>query len=150
MTRQTCIITSLIFMFYHLWGAKYTEDCPIEHKIPVWLIVSGVVALFQGIFAPAFRNDGKSERNSRLGVFQAVGLIVNVFQMVWLIVGSVWVYSNYKPSYNESDGHMFCQKTLYLFSFWILNVTYIGLCITLLISIGISLYNRGLTGPNPS
>ena len=135
-------------LFYHLRGAKYKDDCHIEHKIPIWLIVSGVVALFQGIFAPAFRSNGKSQRDSGCGVFQAVGLIVNIFQIVWLIVGSVWVYSNYKPSYNEADGHMFCHETLYLFSFWILNVTYIGLSITLFISIGIFMYNRGPSGPN--
>ena len=110
--------------------------------------MSGVVALFQGIFAPAFRNDGKSERNSGRGVFQAVGLIINIFQMVWLIIGSVWVYANYKPSFIEADGHMFCNETVYMFSFWILNITYIGLCITLFISIGIFLYNRGLSGDN--
>ncbi|CAB3982968.1 Hypothetical predicted protein [Paramuricea clavata] len=127
-------------------GAKYKDDCPVEHKIPIWLIVSGVVALFQGLFAPAFRNDGKSERTSGRGIFQAVGLIINIFQMVWLIIGSVWVYGNYEPSYNEADGDMFCNETVYLFSFWILNVTYIGLCIALFVSIGVSLYNRGLSG----
>ena len=125
-------------------GSKYKDDCPIQHKVPVWLIVSGVVALFQGIFAPSFRDDGKSDGNSGRGVFRAVGLIVNIFQMVWLIMGSVWIYGIYKPSFHEADGVMFCDETLYQFSFWILNVTYIGLCITLFISIGMFVYNRGL------
>ena len=132
---------------FHFWqGAKYKDDCPIEQKIPIWLIVSGVVALFQGIFAPAFRNDGKSEQNSGRSVFRAVGLIINIFQMVWLIIGSVWIYGNYEPDYNKADDYKFCHETVYMFSFWILNVTYIGLSITLFISIGLFLYNRGLTG----
>ena len=129
-----------------LVGAKYNNDCPTHDKIPIWLIVSGIVALFQGIFAPAFRNDGKSEHNSGRGVFRAIGLFVNIFQMVWLIIGSAWIYGIYKPSFDKADGDMFCDETLYMFSFWILNVTYIGLCITLFISIGMFVYNRGLSG----
>lgn len=124
-------------------GAKYEDDCPVEHKIPIWLIVSGAVALFQGIFAPAFQSDGHSERSRGRIIFQALGLIVNVFQVVWFIVGSVWVYSNYKPSYNENDPN-YCEKTVFLFSFWILNITYIGLCLTLIVSGALLVYNRGL------
>lgn len=108
--------------------------------------MSGVVALFQGVFAPAFRNEGKSVQTTGRGVFKAIGLVVNIFQMVWLIIGSVRVYGNYKPSFDEASGDAFCHETVYLFSFWLLNVTYIGLCLTLLISFAMFIYNRGLSG----
>lgn len=47
------------------------------------------------------------------------------------VVGNVWVYSIYVPSYDPLVP-MYCAKTLYLFAFWTITLVYIiiGLIIT--------------------
>ena len=40
--------------------------------------------------------------------------------------GCVWVYRIYKPSFEESDPE-FCNKTVYVFAFWLITTAYIFL-----------------------
>ena len=101
--------------------------------------------MIQGLFSQAFQDNEKAERRPGRTVFQAIGLIANVFQMVWIIIGSFWVYSKYEPSYNQTNSD-YCEKTVYLFTFWVITITHIGLFVTLLISGLLLLFTRGLKG----
>jgi len=40
--------------------------------------------------------------------------------------GSVWVYKEYEPNYDPSRGK-YCNRTLYLFAFWLITSVYIVL-----------------------
>lgn len=42
----------------------------------------------------------------------------------FLFSGNVWIYKIYQPPYDKSQG-MYCDKTLYLFAFWITSLVYI-------------------------
>ena len=51
--------------------------------------------------------------------------ILDFFLFVWFICGNVWIYHNYKPDFEDVDSADYCNKTLYLFAFWITTSTYI-------------------------
>uniref|UniRef100_A0A8C1KHJ8 Si:dkey-19b23.14 n=1 Tax=Cyprinus carpio TaxID=7962 RepID=A0A8C1KHJ8_CYPCA len=50
------------------------------------------------------------------------------------IAGSVWIYSVHPPSYDPTNGQNYCNKTLYLFAFWLNTVCYGCLAVLLLCS----------------
>ena len=53
-----------------------------------------------------------------------MGIPVYLRWHVCLSAGNVWIYSIYQPNYNPSAGPH-CDKTLYLFAFWITSLVYI-------------------------
>ncbi|XP_045212511.2 uncharacterized protein LOC123563656 [Mercenaria mercenaria] len=72
-------------------GSVHFNDCKIETLIPVYLIVSGVSpVLFTG-FCCKDNDDGSS-----CGPGTVCGIIGFLFNLSWLICGSVWVCPNYK------------------------------------------------------
>jgi hypothetical protein len=62
-----------------------------------------------------------------------------VFWSAWLIAGSFWIYSNYQPSYSNANDtkemKQYCDKVLYLFSFWAINLTYMFFVIFLIAAV---------------
>ena len=114
-------------------GSEYKDKCPLEDRIPIWLIVSGTVALLQCISFLVFRMDGDSNQNYVRRLVQVFCLAVNIFQLVWFLIGSVWVYGNYEPNYDFRN-ETYCHKTVFVFSFWILNITYVVFCLTFFVS----------------
>lgn len=50
------------------------------------------------------------------------------------IAGSVWIYSLHPPSYDPTNEEKYCNKTLYLFAFWLNTVCYGCLAVLLLCS----------------
>jgi hypothetical protein len=53
----------------------------------------------------------------------------NVSKIITLIPGCVWVYRIYKPNMDEehSSDADYCNKTVYLFAFWLITTAYIFL-----------------------
>ena len=108
-------------------GAKYKNDCPIEEKIPIYLIVAGAVGVFRNLISLCQRakksdRDGEEEEKKR----NPVESILDCFLFAWFICGNVWIYHNYKEvTYNDSSSPSYCNETLYLFAFWITTATYI-------------------------
>lgn len=107
-------------------GAKYKNDCPVEEKIPIYLIVAGAVGIFRQLISlcqRAKRNeDDGNEEEKKHSPFES---ILDTFLFVWFICGNVWIYRNYEPNYDSSSGKAYCNQTLYLFAFWITTSTYI-------------------------
>ena len=72
--------------------------------------------------------------------------ILDCFMLAWFICGNVWIYSNYEPSY-EKGGSQYCDKTLYLFAFWITTATYIllgTLCVCVcFVAVCAAVFNEG-------
>uniref|UniRef100_A0A3P9D3Q6 Uncharacterized protein n=1 Tax=Maylandia zebra TaxID=106582 RepID=A0A3P9D3Q6_9CICH len=97
-----------------IMGALNLHDCPREPFIPIYLLVVGVVTLLFSILQCC--------RNCR----SAWSCLVSLFVFCWFIAGNVWIYSVYEPNYNKTASpHMYCDKTLYLFAFWTMNLNYI-------------------------
>lgn len=51
--------------------------------------------------------------------------LINWFMLGWFLIGSYWIYRIYEPNYDKSLG-LYCNKTLYTFSFWLVSSIYIA------------------------
>ncbi|CAH2324947.1 Hypothetical predicted protein [Pelobates cultripes] len=104
-------------------GAFYLHDCILERHIPIYLLVQGIVFLLTGLsLIILFAND-------KFILFFFFLCMISTFSFCWLIAGSVWVF----PHYTAYTGQ--CNNVLYLFTFWVLIVQYIGLSIAFLSSV---------------
>ena len=93
----------------------------MEDMIPIYLIVAASAGLFNTCCASALiyqSGDDKQTLNPLSGLIQ-------LFQFAWFITGNVWIYSIYEPNYTDPSSPDFCNKTLYLFAFWVTNSYYI-------------------------
>ncbi|CAB3366596.1 Hypothetical predicted protein [Cloeon dipterum] len=102
-------------------GTLYYHDCPVEPKIPLFLVVGGAITLINNF--PLDRADPNNEvtapqRKSSLRAF------LTLFSFTWFVLGSFWVYKQYKPSFNP-ENHDFCHPTVYMLAFWVLTLSYL-------------------------
>ncbi|KAH3786435.1 uncharacterized protein LOC127841674 isoform X1 [Dreissena polymorpha] len=89
-------------------GAVHLHDCPLEHMIPIWLIVSGVAPVFFG--CSGRRNNDDSGEKSGGGCAMILGIIGLLFNMAWLICGSVWIYPNFGKM--KADDFIPCTENI--------------------------------------
>ncbi|XP_059831146.1 transmembrane protein 272-like isoform X2 [Hypanus sabinus] len=116
-------------------GAIYLHSCTKQYLIPIYLIVSGSFTIFFVI--TTLKSCGSSEENS-MEVAHKSGnawwTLCSIFSFVWFICGNVWIYSIYEPEYINKLSPNYCDKTLYLFAFWLTTIMYILLGLTLVLS----------------
>ncbi|XP_028653868.2 transmembrane protein 272-like [Erpetoichthys calabaricus] len=115
-------------------GSIYLNSCPVQHYIPIYLIVSGVFCLVMDFLS--FFHFGKEAEvfgSSARGGSTVCNGLLSLFMVCWFITGNVWIYSIYQPNYDEQSGVLYCNKTLYLFAFWSTILVCIGLGILLLV-----------------
>ena len=106
-------------------GAKYKDECPAEDKIPIYLIVAGAVGAFRNLISlgrRAKQSDNQDEEEQSKN--RPLESILDCFLFVWFICGNVWIYKNYKPSFDDSQSD-YCNQTLYMFAFWVTTSMYI-------------------------
>ena len=51
--------------------------------------------------------------------------VTDIFLFTWFICGNIWVYGKYQPDYTGHNRELYCNKTLYLFAFWLNTSVYI-------------------------
>lgn len=51
-----------------------------------------------------------------------------IFTYIWMYVGSIWVYKEFEPNYDPTHGK-YCNKTLYMFAFWLITSVYVTIAI---------------------
>ncbi|KAH3884626.1 uncharacterized protein LOC127837876 [Dreissena polymorpha] len=89
-------------------GAVHLHDCPLKNMIPVWLIVSGVAPVF---FCCSGRcNIDESGEKSGVGCAMILGIIRLLFNLAWLICGTVWIYPNVGKM--NADDFIPCTKNI--------------------------------------
>ncbi|XP_075425922.1 transmembrane protein 272-like [Ascaphus truei] len=96
-------------------GSIHVDNCPIQPKIPIYLIVAGAFHLVAFAIIPLKKAAEK--------LMYAIEGVMGVFSSCWFIAGSVWVFSVYK----EYPGR--CNDTVYKFAFGILIFEYIFLAL---------------------
>ncbi|RVE60510.1 hypothetical protein OJAV_G00181540 [Oryzias javanicus] len=111
-------------------GAVHLDDCPRQHYIPIYLIVSGVFALVLGAVSclPCTQKSEEGRASPPLSCFCTVwNSLTSFFLFCWFIAGNVWIYSIYEPNYNKNttSTDLYCDKTVYLFAFWTTTLVYI-------------------------
>jgi hypothetical protein len=111
-------------------GAIYINDCPINNKIPIWLVVSGAFGLLSAIIRTSSncytlykkRNDENYEMHKKSCLTAAI----EFFLFAWFICGNVWVYSVKNVVIDDPTmTGTYCHPTCYYFAFWIITVTWI-------------------------
>jgi hypothetical protein len=74
-----------------------------------------------------------------IAIIILLSTLASMFLFSWFFVGNVWIYSNYtKVQYTNPNDLYYCNKTVYLFTFWTITVSYIifgvafilGICAT--------------------
>lgn len=74
--------------------------------------------------------------------------LINWFMLGWFMIGSYWIYRIYEPNYDKSRG-LYCNRTLYTFSFWLVSSVYIVVgiifvCILIISVLSIILHKQTL------
>ena len=130
-----CIIFDLVFTLIILGiGASNRSSCPIEPRIPMYLIVYGSINLLSlcfSICACLIYNQGKGEHILRYYCIHFSAILIILFQLfnfIWLIVGSIWVFSIFNDvQYIKTDysKNSYCQGSLYQFTVVAIILQYI-------------------------
>ena len=123
-------------------GAVYLHRCQGQHIIPIWLIVFGSVSLLQtaiNMIKRIFRKSKQGEEeegsqsNSAEGIGSCLETLISIFLLVWIILGSYWVFGYYSTWSEEGCrsalSMCYCHPVPYLFSFVTLIVIYATSCI---------------------
>jgi succinate dehydrogenase hydrophobic anchor subunit len=120
-----CLVLQLII------GLKYEDKCPVNKRIPHYLVVAGAVGLtLSGLslaqimlrICDVFKSDASASITKRLvrGI-SIVVFLLNIFIFAWFIAGCVWVFGAWnKVQYKRPNRTNYCSSTLYRFAFWLL------------------------------
>uniref|UniRef100_A0A3Q2WKG7 Si:dkey-19b23.12 n=1 Tax=Haplochromis burtoni TaxID=8153 RepID=A0A3Q2WKG7_HAPBU len=104
-------------------GGIYLHECPRQHYIPIYLIVLGVFSVFSVLLSclPCSKEPEEGTSNPLNTIYKAWTSLTILFYICWVIAGDVWIYSIYQPNYDKNTTNVdpYCNKTLYLFAFWI-------------------------------
>ncbi|XP_064608849.1 transmembrane protein 272-like [Liolophura sinensis] len=111
-------------------GALYFHQCSVEPYIPIYLIVMGSFSLFQIIVNIVLRyrkqpssGEYDDEAQDRMRPFE---VLITCFILGWFIAGNVWIYRTYGMyQWTDKAAANYCNRELYLFSFWITSAIYI-------------------------
>ncbi|UJR25537.1 hypothetical protein I4U23_006883 [Adineta vaga] len=115
-------------------GLYYKGQCPIDQRIPTYMIVAGIcglalvgLSIFLALTFMCFISD-----STALTLLASCGvclnilatLIISVFVFIWFILGCVWVFSVHKiVQFDHSLEPNYCQPVLYKWTFALLIIT---------------------------
>ncbi|XP_043259943.1 uncharacterized protein LOC122401701 isoform X1 [Colletes gigas] len=134
-------VTTAVPISMMVIGGLYLNDCPQGEYIPVYLLVGGGFAVFkQLLHFSAGLCQCQEERDEERIRESPTQTLINCFMLGWFIIGSMWVYKEYEPNYDPSLGK-YCNKTLYLFAFWLITSSYICLGVIIACRCSISVAN---------
>ncbi|XP_072447566.1 transmembrane protein 272-like isoform X2 [Chiloscyllium punctatum] len=119
-------------------GSIYLGSCTKQYLIPIYLIVSGSCALLFLMISLIPQTSNESHILNKFSRF--CHHLESLFSFIWFISGSVWIYSIYQPDYIDKVSPNYCDKTLYLFAFWITTVVYIIVGLMMLVGFCVCIY----------
>ncbi|CAF1231577.1 unnamed protein product [Rotaria sordida] len=128
-----CIGFDLLFTLITLvMGSSNFSSCPIEPRIPIYLVVVStinLVMIFLTITA-CFLHVKKKDDNL-FGFFFITSaaisiLILQLFCFIWLILGTVWTYSILNEvQYTPTNKGTYCQASIYRYTLVSIILQYI-------------------------
>ncbi|CAF0869729.1 unnamed protein product [Brachionus calyciflorus] len=123
-------ISSAIPITMIIIGAIYKDQCTIDHKIPIWLIVSGVFGCLSAIIRTiqnCYSIYKKRQNESyEQGKKSCITSVIELFIFSWFICGNVWVYSAKSSVVTDNQlDPFYCHATCYYFAFWVITVSWI-------------------------
>jgi len=110
-----------------------TWDTPCStHRFSTFLVVAGVLGILSNLISPislitAYSDEDNIEHDYphhqaqyfKIACKSCVVMFFNLVSLGWLITGSVWIYS-----YDPGSHYQYCDKFLYIFTFWIITGSY--------------------------
>jgi len=115
----------ILFLYY---GFKFQDSCPADKMIPIWSIVQGFSMLVGSGFSANSQkktSDGADAEDQNKGV-QCFKILLQLFQTVWVIYGSVLVFgcgdqceNDFEPITNTG-----CAHDLYWMNYVSLIISY--------------------------
>jgi len=96
-----------------LWAGIHYYSSSCYHPLSVWLMIGGSLAIAGNIFGVSHPHyDTPSSKLYGSMILFIIRRLIDTCGIVWLIIGSVWVFGMKK--------HHHCNSRLYLWSFWYL------------------------------
>jgi hypothetical protein len=128
-----CIAFDLIFTLIILgMGGSNQSSCPIEPRIPIYLIVSGSVNLVSicfSISACIIHNRRKDENMTGFYYVHCSAILIIIFQLfnyIWLIVGSIWTFRVFNDvQYTMMNQSTYCQGNVYQYTIVTIILQYV-------------------------
>lgn len=116
-------IVSLIF------GILYYDQCSIESRIPLFLVVQGVAGislLAVHLFATIWILFIIIFKYQVIALVAGSAMVILMFWFVWFIVGNVWVFSvaTRVQFTDPTTTNSYCHRSVYRAAFWILIAQY--------------------------
>lgn len=109
----TLILWTALSIAMVIVGSMHVDNCPVEPKIPIYLIVAGVFHLMAFVLIPLKMVAEK--------VAYCIESVLGIFSFCWFIAGSVWVFRVYQENPRR------CNDLAYKCAFGILIFEYIFL-----------------------
>lgn len=132
-------------------GAMSVNKCPIESKIPVWLIVFGIFGLIHCLIRLFTSILIRMKSRKVIGtifhepfyVFLLTSTI-GIFLVIWFCFGNAWVFS-IKSEVQSSDPSLssYCHRVCYEFAFWSIICFWIVIGFITLFLLSIMVYFAG-------
>ncbi|CAF1322314.1 unnamed protein product [Adineta steineri] len=132
-------IVSVIPLLQLIIGWRYADECPVNWRIPHYLIVGGAVgfiaiiaAIFQALLALCIKPKMNETDLSTPTIVAACGLcgisiilfFIIIFLIGWFIAGCIWVFRVWnKVQYRNSERLDYCNPILYRFAYWLLFIS---------------------------
>jgi hypothetical protein len=119
-----CIAFDLIFTLITIViGGSNLSACPVEPRIPIYLLVVGTVNLVSIFFTivAIFLHTREKDENM-IGFFYVTSsaiiiIILQFFCFIWLIFGTVWVFGVYDVVQSiEMNKSTYCQAKVYQYT----------------------------------
>lgn len=130
-------ITIVIPVCMIVFGAVYLYDCPQGEYIPVYLLVGGGFGVLKQLLHLSTRVRSREEQELERLRQSPTQTLINCFMLGWFIIGSFWIYRIYEPNYDPAMGK-YCNKSLYLFTFWLITSVYMTLGFITVVLCGVS------------
>jgi len=142
MLFSTCLPICMLII-----GILNIQDCKIDFKIPIWLIVTGCIGILYLIIrilaSIQLRKRNIKTRSHQVDPYYItyLTLLLSLFQFVWFLCGNAWILSVYNSvNTTPSSTSNTCNRICYLFAFWSILACWICAGVLILFIVGLVLY----------
>ncbi|KAL8580468.1 hypothetical protein ACOMHN_053183 [Nucella lapillus] len=125
-------------------GVNYLHECPVEPKLPIYLVVGGCFGIVKLLFL-LWKQMKRHKEDlgdlhddlDLLTMTRMTNIALNIFLCVWFGLGHYWVFHIWTPHFTAPlhEPKNWCDKTVFLFSFWQLIVGHVILGVLLVSSV---------------
>jgi len=127
---------SVVHIFLLIVGAIHVYDCRAERFIPIFLIVVGVFAILRAClnwyYAWCHPKIKKPETDEEVPKPSPFSNIINLFLLIWLICGAIWVFRT-NPVFHDATDPNYCDKLTYYTAYVYVIVSFAMMALTLVI-----------------